>query len=210
MRRMKPMSDIKRGRLVVVSGPSGVGKGTVLKYVLERDDFVYSVSATTRKPREGEVDGVNYFFLSRDKFEEMITGGELIEYAEYNGNYYGTPKFFVEQMLRAGKNVILEIEVKGAMQVKKVMPDATFIFIAPESREILAARLRGRGTETEDVIAGRLGIAENEIKACLMYDYIVINRDGGAEECSKDIIAAVKADGFRPCNVYTEVSEFFS
>ena len=137
------MSNLKRGRLVVVSGPSGVGKGTVLKYVTSREDFVYSVSATTRSPREGEVDGQNYFFISRDEFEEMIKNGQLIEYAEYNGNYYGTPRAFVEQMLSEGKNVILEIEVKGAMQVKKVMPDATFIFIAPESREVLEARLRG-------------------------------------------------------------------
>ena len=203
------MSDVKRGRLVVVSGPSGVGKGTVLKYVLERDDFVYSVSATTRNPREGEVDGVNYFFIEKDKFESMIDGGEFIEYACYNGNYYGTPKFFVEDMLSKGKNVILEIEVQGAVQVKKIVPDATFVFVAPESREILAARLRGRGTETEDVIAGRLAIAEKEIRACLMYDYIVVNRDGGAEECAKDIVAAVKAEGFRPCNMYGEVSEFF-
>ncbi len=203
------MSNVKRGRLVVVSGPSGVGKGTVLKYVLDRDDFVYSVSATTRNPREGEVDGVNYFFLTKDKFESMIEGGEFIEYACYNGNYYGTPKFFVEDMLSKGKNVILEIEVQGAVQVKKIVPDATFVFIAPESREILEARLRGRGTETEDVIAGRLAIAEKEIRACLMYDYIVINRDGCAQECAGDIVAAVKAEGFRPCNVYSEVSEFF-
>lgn len=203
------MNNLKRGRLVVVSGPSGVGKGTVLKYVLDRDDFVYSVSATTRSPREGEVDGVNYFFLSRDRFEEMITGGELIEHAEYNGNYYGTPKFFVESMLSQGKNVILEIEVEGAMQVKKIVPDATFIFIAPESKEILESRLRGRGTETDDVIAGRLAIAEREIRACLMYDYIAVNRDGGAEECANDIISAVKADGMKPYNMYGDVSEFF-
>ena len=204
------MSDLQRGRLVVVSGPSGVGKGTVLKYVTSRDDFVYSVSATTRKPREGEKDGVNYFFISRDRFEEMITGGELIEYAEYNGHYYGTPRAFVEKMLSAGKNVILEIEVRGAMQVKKVMPDATFIFIAPESREILEARLRGRGTETDDVIAGRLKIADNEIRSCLMYDYIVVNRDGGMQECAEDIVRAVKADGMRPCNMYSSISNFFN
>ena len=203
------MNDLKRGRLVVVSGPSGVGKGTVLRCVLERDDFVYSVSATTRSPREGEVDGVNYFFLTKDKFESMIEGGEFIEYACYNGNYYGTPKFFVEDMLSKGKNVILEIEDQGAVQVKKIVPDATFVFIAPESREILEARLRGRGTETDDVIAGRLAIAEKEIRACLMYDYIVINRDGGAEECAHDVVAAVKAEGFRPCNVYSEISDFF-
>lgn len=204
------MSDNKRGRLVVVSGPSGVGKGTVLKYVLERDDFVYSVSATTRKPRDIDIDGVTYFFKTREEFEEMIGKNELIEYAEYNGNYYGTPRPFVEQMLSSGKNVILEIEVKGAMQVKKVMPDATFVFIAPESRTILENRLRGRGTETDDVIEGRLRIAENEMKACLMYDYIVINREGCAEECSKDIISAVKADGMKACNMYSSVSDFFN
>ena len=203
------MNDNKRGRLVVVSGPSGVGKGTVLKYVLDRDDFVYSVSATTRKPRDIDIDGVTYFFKTREDFEGMINRGELIEYAEYNGNYYGTPRPFVEEMLSSGKNVILEIEVKGAMQIKKRMPDATFVFIAPESREILEARLRGRGTETDDVIEGRLRIAENEIKACLMYDYIVVNREGGAEKCAEDIVAAVKADGMRPCNMYADVSEFF-
>lgn len=203
------MNETKRGRLVVVSGPSGVGKGTVLKYVLERDDFVYSVSATTRKPRDIDIDGVTYFFKSKDEFESMIENHELIEYACYNGNYYGTPKFFVEDMLAKGKNVILEIEVQGAVQVKKIMPDATFVFIAPESKEILEARLRGRGTETEDVIAGRLSIAEKEIRACLMYDYIVINRDGGAEKCASDIVAAVMAEGMKPCNMYAEVSEFF-
>ena len=203
------MNNTKRGRLVVVSGPSGVGKGTVLKYVLDRDDFVYSVSATTRSPREGEVDGVNYFFITREKFENMISGGEFIEYAEYNGNYYGTPKFFVEKMLSEGKTVILEIEVKGAMQVKRIVPEATFVFIAPESIEILEARLRGRGTEQNDVIAGRLSIAEREIRSCLMYDYIVINRDGGAEDCAEDIVAAVKAEGMKPCNVYTSICDFF-
>ena len=202
------MSD--KGRLVVVSGPSGVGKGTVLKYVLERDNFVYSVSATTRKPREGEQDGVNYFFITKEKFEEMISNNELIEYAEYNGNYYGTPKFFVEKMLSEGKNVILEIEVKGAVQVKKIMPEAIFVFIAPESREILEARLRGRGTETEDVIAGRLSIAEREIRSCLRYDYIAVNRDGKAEQCAEDIAAAVKAEGMKPCNVYTNICDFFN
>lgn len=203
------MNKTKRGRLVVVSGPSGVGKGTVLKYVLERDDFVYSVSATTRKPRDIDIDGVTYFFKSKEEFENMIDNHELIEYACYNGNYYGTPKFFVEDMLSKGKNVILEIEVQGAVQVKKIMPDATFVFIAPESREILENRLRGRGTETEDVIAGRLSIAEKEIRACLMYDYIVINRDGEAEKCASDIVAAVSAEGMKPCNMYSEVSEFF-
>jgi len=204
------MSNIERGRLVVVSGPSGVGKGTVLKYILGRDDFVYSVSATTRSPREGEVDGKDYFYITKEKFEEMIAANEFIEYASYNGNYYGTPKPFVEKMLSEGKNVVLEIEVQGAMQVKKAAPDATFVFIAPESRQVLEARLRGRGTETEDVIAGRLAIAEREVRACLMYDYIVVNRDGGAEKCAEDVVAAVRAESLKPCNVFGSLTDFFN
>lgn len=203
-------NSIKRGRLVVVSGPSGVGKGTVLKYVLENEDFVYSVSATTRQKREGEENGVNYFFVTKEDFSGMIDRDELIEYASYNGNYYGTPKFFVEDMLSRGKNVILEIEVKGAVQIKSLVPGAVFVFIAPESKAGLAERLRGRGTETEDVVAGRLAIAENEIRSCLMYDYIVVNKDGKAQECAQDIMAAVKAHNFRPENVYKDVCEFFN
>ena len=204
------MSNVKRGSLVVVSGPSGVGKGTVLKYVLENEQFVYSVSATTRNKREGEENGVNYFFITRKDFEAMIEKNELVEYAEYNGNYYGTPKFFVEDMLNSGKNVILEIEVKGAMQIKKLMPEAVFVFIAPESKQVLAERLAGRGTETQDVIANRLAIAENEIRSCLMYDYIAVNKDGCAKECASDVIAAVKAHTMKPCNMYGTVSDFFN
>ncbi len=203
------MSNMQKGRLVVVSGPSGVGKGTVLEYVLKNENFVYSVSATTRGMREGEKDGENYFYISREKFEEMIKNGEFVEYAEYNGNFYGTPKFFVDDMLSQGKNVILEIEVQGAMQVKKLVPDATFVFIAPESREILAERLRGRGTESEEVIQNRLAIAENEVRCCLVYDYIAINRTGMAEKCAEDIMAAVRAEALKPCNVYETVSSFF-
>ncbi len=199
----------ERGSLVVVSGPSGVGKGTVLKHVLQNEDYVYSVSATTRQKREGEENGVNYFFVSREDFEAMIEANELIEYAEYNGNYYGTPKFFVEQKLAEGKNVVLEIEVKGAVQIKKLLPEAVFVFIAPESRQVLRDRLFGRATESEDVIENRLSIAENEIRSCLMYDYIAVNRDGKAEECAKDIMAAVKANTMRPVNMYSSVYEFF-
>lgn len=203
------MSKTQRGRLVVVSGPSGVGKGTVLEYVFKNENFVYSVSATTRGMREGEVDGENYFYISREKFEEMIEKGEFVEYAEYNGNYYGTPKFFVESMLSQGKNVVLEIEVQGALQVKKLVPEATFIFIAPESREILARRLRGRGTETEDVIRNRLAIAENEVRCCLLYDYVAVNRTGMAEQCAEDIMAAVKAETMKPIEAFDIVKDFF-
>ena len=205
------MSDLKkRGRLVVVSGPSGVGKGTVLKYVLENEDFVYSVSATTREKRKGEENAVDYFFMSKEDFSGMIERDEFIEYACYNGNFYGTPKFFVEDMLSQGKNVILEIEVKGAVQIKSLVPGAVFVFIAPQSKSGLAERLRARGTEEESVVANRLAIAENEIRSCLMYDYIVVNRDGMAQECAKDIIAAVKAHNLKPENVYSDICEFFN
>ncbi len=204
------MSEMTRGQLVVVSGPSGVGKGTVLKYVLDRDDFVYSVSCTTRKPREGEVHGKNYFFVTKEEFEDMINEDAFVEYANYNGNYYGTPKSFVEKNLSEGRNVILEIEVQGAVKIKNVMPEAVFVFVAPESKRVLSERLRGRGTETEDVIETRLRIAENEVRACLMYDYIVVNRDGKAKECAEDIAAAVKAETLKPQKAYGTVSEFFN
>lgn len=202
-------NTVKRGRLVVVSGPSGVGKGTVLKHVLENEDYVYSVSATTRKAREGEKDGENYFFISRDKFENMIENDELVEYAEYNGNYYGTPKFFVEQMLDQGKNVILEIEVNGAQQIKKKMPQSVFVFVAPESKDVLEQRLRSRATEPEEVINSRLSIAQNEVKASNMYDFIVVNKDGKSLECAKDILCAVRAFDLRSQNVYDTIIEFF-
>lgn len=202
--------NIKRGRLVVVSGPSGVGKGTVLKILLENQSFVYSVSATTRSAREGEKDGVNYHFVKREKFENMIKNGELIEYAEYSGNYYGTPKSFVDSALEAGKNVILEIEVKGAVQIKKKYPGAIFVFIVPESREVLKNRLYGRATEQQSVIQRRLEIAEGEIRSCLMYDYITVNREGKADECANDIMSIVRADSLKPLNVYENICEFFN
>lgn len=199
-----------RGRLLVISGPSGVGKGTVLAELLENHDgYAYSVSATTRTPRPGEIDGVNYFFKTREQFEAMIAEGELLEYASYNGNYYGTPKRFVESLLDAGKNVILEIEVQGAMKVKKQRPDAIMIFIAPESKAVLYERLRGRGTESEEVIAGRIAIAERELRACLLYDYITVNREGEAGACAADIHAIVRAENLKAKERFADVSEFF-
>lgn len=203
------MTMNKRGKLLIVSGPSGVGKGTVLgELFAQSSDFVVSVSATTRAPREGEKEGVNYFYRTKEEFEKMIEENMLLEYASYNGNYYGTPKAYVDAKLDEGKNVILEIEVQGAMKVKKLVPEAIMIFIAPESKEILRARLTGRGTESEDVIANRIAIAEKELRACLMYDYITINKQGEAAECAKDILAIVRAEAVKNGNMFGAVSDF--
>ncbi len=199
----------KKGTLVVISGPSGVGKGTVLKELFGMsDEFVYSVSATTRAPREGEIEGVNYFYKSREEFTAMIDAGELLEYASYNGNYYGTPRKFVESILETGKNVILEIELAGAMQVKKSQPSAVMIFIAPESKATLLERLRHRGTESEDVIARRIAIAEKELRASPLYDFITVNHDGLAHACAEDILAIVRAERLKVGNCFSELCSF--
>lgn len=196
---MNPITERNRGRLLVVSGPSGVGKGTVLAILKEKNDaFVYSVSATTRAKREGEEEGVNYFYKTREQFEEMIKNDELLEYAAYNGNYYGTPRAFVEENLARGKNVLLEIETQGAFNVRKAKPDAILVFIAPETREVLFDRLRGRGTETEEVIRDRVAIAEKELRLCPLYDYVVFNLDGEAERCADDILSIVRASSLKP------------
>ncbi|MFP3124126.1 guanylate kinase [Ectobacillus funiculus] len=167
----------ERGLLIVLSGPSGVGKGTVRKALFNQEDirFQYSVSATTRNPREGEVNGVDYFFKPREEFERMIANNELLEWAEFVGNYYGTPIAYVEQTLQQGKDVFLEIEVQGALQVKKAFPEGVFIFLAPPSLSELKSRIVGRGTETEDVIHNRLTVAKEEIEMMDAYDYVVEN-----------------------------------
>ena len=184
----------KKNMLIVVSGPAGSGKGTVLKEVMNlSDDFAYSVSATTRKPRPGEVHGVNYFFVTREEFEENIKNDSLIEYTEYCGNYYGTIDSKVQEMLKE-KNVILEIEVEGAMNVKKKFPDAVLILLLPPDFETLEARLRGRGTETDDVIRARLEQSKAELACFDKYDYVVINMNEGAHEAALDIINITKSE----------------
>lgn len=170
---------MKKGLLIIISGPSGVGKGTVRKYFMDDDSLrlTYSISMTTRKPRQGERDGVDYIFTTREKFEEAIAEGELLEWAEFVGNYYGTPLTQVEKLREEGKNVLLEIEVQGADQVRKKCPDALSIFIIPPSMEELEKRIRGRRSEPEEIVQQRLAKAENEMKMISNYKYIVCNED---------------------------------
>lgn len=163
-------------KLFVISGSSGVGKGTVLKAFLSRNpSFMLSISCTTRKPREGEVDGINYFFLSKEKFKECIENNKFLEWAEFAGNFYGTKRKYIKQCLEEGKDIILEIETKGALQVKKQMPEAVLIFIAPPSLEALEQRLRGRHTEDEETIQKRLNEVKAELELAKQYDYKVVN-----------------------------------
>lgn len=169
----------KKGVLFVVSGPSGVGKGTINKKLFEEfgEKVAYSVSATTRGPREGEVDGREYFFISRQEFEKRIANNEFLEHAEYAGNCYGTPRSYVLSLLGRGVSVILEIDVQGAMQVKQRMPESVSVFILPPSFEELESRLRGRGTETPEKIETRLAAARREIEMAPAYDYQIVNDD---------------------------------
>lgn len=168
------MIENNRGLLLVISGPSGVGKGTICKELAD-DETIISVSATTRSPRDGEENGVSYFFYSKDEFKEMIENDELMEWAEYCGNFYGTPKSFVESKLNEGKNVILEIEVQGAMKVKEKYPEGVYIFILPPSLEELKNRILGRGTESEDIIENRMSQVTRELSFASEYDYFVEN-----------------------------------
>ena len=166
------------GLLIVMSGFSGAGKGTLMKRLMaDYDDFAFSVSMTTRAPREGEVNGREYFFVTKEEFEKTIEEDGLVEYAQYVGNYYGTPKAYVEEQLKKGKNVILDIEVQGAMQIKEKFPDALMVFVIPPSIEVLLQRLRARGTESEEVIARRITQAKTECTYMDRYEYIVINDD---------------------------------
>lgn len=185
----------KRGRLLVISGPSGVGKGTLCKILMDRNDGIdYSISMTTRKPREGEVDGKNYFFTDTETFERHIERNGFLEYASVYGNYYGTPKAHVMEMLDSGRDVILEIDTQGAMLIKETYPEGVFIFILPPSLKELRKRIETRASDDRDVIERRLGEAMNEISRAPQYDYIVVNDDiNDAVEKLSSIVTAEHA-----------------
>ena len=195
----------KKGILFVVSGPSGCGKGTILAEILKYENIYYSVSATTRTPRVGEIDGVNYHFYTKDKFEQLISNDGMLEYASYCDNYYGTPRKPVEDMLLTGKHVILEIEVQGAMKIKEKCPDAVFIFILPPSIKELKRRLNKRGTETEDIINKRINEAEGEIRFASRYDYVMIN--GELEIAISDLNSIIRAEELKIINSKNMIDE---
>ena len=181
-----------QGVLAVISGFSGAGKGTLMRALLERyDNYALSISATTRAPREGEVDGREYFFKTREEFEQMIEHDELVEYAQYVGNYYGTPKEYVFSNLKAGKDVLLEIEIQGALKIKKKFPEAVLIFVTPPSAGELRNRLAGRGTETPEKIAARLSRAAEESKQMDDYDFILVNDE--VDRCVEEMHALIQA-----------------
>ncbi len=197
----------KKGLLIVISGPSGVGKGTVRKalFDLEGHNLVYSVSMTTRLPREGEVDGEDYYFVSKEEFERRIENDLFLEYAEFVGNYYGTPKDKVDEYLDQGKEVVLEIEIDGALQVRKRAKDAVFIFVAPPSREALFKRLMRRGTENNQEIKKRFEKAEREFPLAHKYDYIVVNDE--VDNAADRILAIIRAEHARSKRSIFEYNE---
>lgn len=182
----------RKGILIVISGFSGAGKGTLVKELMKTyDNYALSISMTTRNPRVGETDGVEYFFSTRENFEKKIAEDGLIEYAEYCGNYYGTPKSYVEQQLSAGKDVILEIEIQGALKVKEKLPETLLLFVTPPSATVLKERLVGRGTETMEVIEQRMSRAVEESQGIEAYDYLVINDD--LQACTQEIHQIVQS-----------------
>ncbi len=188
----------QKGILLVVSGPAGSGKGTVIGHVLKQDpNFVYSVSATTRAPRVMETDGVQYYFITKEEFNTRIAQDEMLEYAEYCGNYYGTPKKEILTQLEQGRNVILEIEVQGALRVKEIMPQALLVMILPPDYKTLEARLRGRGTNTEEDIQNRLQTSRWELSHLDRYDYVIPNETGKSEGAAQRLIEIVKSEAYR-------------
>ena len=189
---------MNKGLVIVLSGPAGSGKGTVIRALMENDENVaLSVSATTRDPRPGEVEGVHYYFISKAEFERRIKEGDILEYNYYCDNYYGTPKSELERATAAGRDIILEIDVNGAMQIKRLFPEAVNVMLTPPTAKSLEARLRGRGTETEEVILRRLARAKEEIELLSEYDYLLINEDGKPDECAERLAYIIRAERLR-------------
>jgi len=200
---------MRKGLLFVISGPAGSGKGTVVKDLISsHPELALSVSATTRKPRQGETEGVSYYFVSTKEFERMIENKEVLEYTVYCDNYYGTPIKAVKKALNSGKDIILEIEVDGALQVKKKIRNSVIIMLTPPDSKTLEARLRGRGTETEEVIEKRLNRAKEEVQLIPLYDYTVVNNDNMAHECSEDIYAIIKAEHLKSKRTKNIIQKF--
>ena len=198
---MKP-----QGVLLVLSGPSGAGKGTICHKLREkRNDLSYSVSATTRAPRKGEIDGKDYFFITIDRFKEMIANDEMLEYAEIYGNYYGTPKPYVMDILGHGKDVVLEIDPQGALQIKKHFPDAVFVFIVPPSLDELTKRIYNRGTDSEEVIKRRLSAATSELEYASKYDYIIVNDE--VEKATNKVSNIIDAERNRAVRTFFIVNK---
>ncbi len=200
---------MNKGVLVVISGFSGSGKGTMMKELVSNyEGYALSISATTRKPREGEEDGREYFFKTEEEFKKMISEDAFLEHACYVGNYYGTPKAYVEKMLNEGKNVLLEIEIQGALNIKKQMPDAALIFILPPSAEELKRRLIGRGTESMDVIEARLNRAKEEAEGIENYDYVIVNDKLDESVAALDnLITGLKCDTFRNIDFINKIRD---
>lgn len=202
---------MKKGLIIVVSGPAGSGKGTVVRLLREKLPSIgFSVSATTRKPRPGEENGVHYYFIPKEKFVRKIETGEVLEYTSYCDNYYGTLKSEAERVVLAGRDLILEIEVNGAAQIKKLYPDAVCVMLLPPDSGALEARLRGRGTESDEIIKRRLERAKEELSCLPSYDYVIVNADNASEECANKLMSIITAEHSRTARMKEFTDSFFS
>ncbi len=201
---------MNKGSLIVISGPAGSGKGTVVRLLLQDESYKVSVSTTSRQPRADDIPGVTYNFVTREEFIDMIANGELAEFAEYVGNFYGTPIKSINELMKSGKNVILEIETQGALQIKAKFPEALLIWLSPPDYQTLDTRLRGRGTNTDDDINQRLTAAKRELQFLNYYDFIVINEKGKADEAAENIRDIVRVDKMSTKHRSNFVKDFYN
>ena len=201
---------MNKGSLIVICGPAGSGKGTVVRLLLQDESYKVSVSTTSRQPRADDIPGVTYNFVTREEFIDMIANGELAEFAEYVGNFYGTPIKSINELMKSGKNVILEIETQGALQIKAKFPEALLIWLSPPDYQTLDTRLRGRGTNTDDDINQRLTAAKRELQFLNYYDFIVINEKGKADEAAENIRDIVRVDKMSTKHRSNFVKDFYN